>query len=661
MVFVTVVRAKSMVNWTGRHVVVRRLFAGALTGLAIALCLVLPTAAARQSSEPMGRPTPQLPDSRSGIRLYIAAARDSRLFTLCPPPGWPPPAPWGKPQPIVDGVTLYRVQSGTWDVQVARVWYTGERAELPPPQSLAGTLDGPPERVELDRDLLAWDDEIAAAIASEVSKRNEFRIVESVDRADDVLLVEGQHQTVASFSGRDGTAEGMISQIGGDREANFRWALFGVLVPAEAYRTHGPNVTALLSVSRWNGMALARNNRHSIAEDNGHGGVTLRPSPPPPPGDLSRLDPASVEWLVQQVHDRTKRPRGFPPLCAASNQRSGTEATTFRRVDEISSVGLTRPLRSADGAMATPTFSSGVTYVSVPVVVKDTNGRPVQGLSDAEFRVYEDDTAQKIDRLLPMSAAVDLALVVDTSSSMRFERSGLLTAILAFIETLRGDDRVMVSSFDDRLFVQAELTSDHARLKRAVSQLGRGQGTRLFDAIALLAARRVPGMGDRKAMVLLTDGVDTRSRLANAGSTLAPISDSQVPVYVIQYDTRRNDYTLPFGAKSGGMTIREMVPLVMPEGGQDNRELFMRADTYLGALTELSGGRLYRAETLGNLNKAFAQIARELGEQFTLGYYPANQARDGTYRRLRVEVNRADVQVQARAGYRAPLGPSGVR
>jgi VWFA-related protein len=160
-------------------------------------------------------------------------------------------------------------------------------------------------------------------------------------------------------------------------------------------------------------------------------------------------------------------------------------------------------------------------------------------------------------------------------------------------------------------------------------------------------------LGDRKGIVLLTDGVDTRSRLADAESTLQAAGQSHVPVYVIQYDTTRNDYALPSGVRSGGMDIRDMSPVVLPEDALDNRALFARAADYLAALSDTSGGRLYRADSLPNLNQAFAQVVRDLGDQYTLGYYPTNQAHDGTYRKLRVEVDRPGVAVRARAGYRA--------
>jgi VWFA-related protein len=335
-------------------------------------------------------------------------------------------------------------------------------------------------------------------------------------------------------------------------------------------------------------------------------------------------------------------------VCAAS----GSSAES---VDEgLAQVEGLRPgvvaVTTAKGPAAS--FRGGITYVTVPVVVTDASGRAVAGLSAADFGIYENDAKQTVERLVERSAPVSLALVVDTSESMRGEVALLRKALLRFLATLPSENHVMLASFDERVLVHAEADAGPDRIRLALWQMDRRAGTRLYDAVALVG-RRAQTLGDRKGIVLLTDGVDTRSRLADAESTLQAAGQSHVPVYVIQIDTTRNDYALPSGVRSGGMDIRDMSPVVLPEDALDNRALFARAADYLAALSDTSGGRLYRADSLPNLNQAFAQVVRDLGDQYTLGYYPTNQAHDGTYRKLRVEVDRPGVAVRARAGYRA--------
>jgi VWFA-related protein len=207
----------------------------------------------------------------------------------------------------------------------------------------------------------------------------------------------------------------------------------------------------------------------------------------------------------------------------------------------------------------------------------------------------------------------------------------------------------LVVSFDTRVILHSELGTDRSRLRRAVFQIGEGKGTRLYDAIDLVATSCFDAVPDPKAIVPFTDGVDTQSRLATAASTEVLAGESQVSIHAIEYDTRRKDEKLNPPAPG-------FKPKVLPEGALDNTPLYMRADRYLESITDASGGRLYRARTLLNVNDAFAEIARDIRQQYTLCYYPMNQAADGTARSLRVKVNRPGVRVRTRAGYRAATG-----
>jgi Ca-activated chloride channel homolog len=573
-----------------------------------------------------GRLTRPQPDIPAGARLHIVAVRDSQLLTLCPT-NLIEPTP-GKPVVTMPGdgdVVMTRGIGPTTGWMSVRVWQTGESAVLPMPPT-----DGRPGPLDLDRGLLTSDAATASAVRSELARAGRFSVVDTLDDAEYVLLVEAQHVPLAYFAGPDGAIRNY-----GDREGNFREALLALLVPAPPFREQGPNIAALLPAARWNGASL------------GYG-------PPGPSRALLQRFPASVDSLVRYLHRTATRPAGFPSVCAASAgppSAAGDEGIPSR-TGLRENVLVTAP--PARRIARTAAFRGGVTYVSVPVVVRDAAGRAVAGLSASDFRLYEGGVSQPIDRLMPASAPVTLGVVVDTSGSMRDEWSRLRMAILRFIATLQPADRVLLASFDTRVRLHAEAEAGRERVRQALGAMDSRSGTRLYDAVALVIGARMQAIPERKALVLLTDGVDTRSRLADAESTLRLIGESHVPVYAIQYDTRRGEYALPWAARVQGRGIRDMTPLILPEGALDNTELFARADAYLAALTERSGGRLYRAESLLNLNQAFAQVVKDLGEQYTLGYYPTNQAHDGSYRLLRIDVNRPDVTVAARAGYRAP-------
>jgi Ca-activated chloride channel family protein len=276
--------------------------------------------------------------------------------------------------------------------------------------------------------------------------------------------------------------------------------------------------------------------------------------------------------------------------------------------------------------------------VSIPVAVLDRQGRFVPGLRKGDFRIFEDEVEQEIEWFAAVEVPFHLVLLLDTSRSTVFRLEDIQQAAIDFVDQLRPQDRVMVISFDDAVSVDSEFTSDRRQLRQAIRNTRTGTSTRLYDAVELAITERLDEVGGRKAIVLFTDGADTASRLADSRSTVARVEESDVLVYVVQYNTDNDLQNLVLGR---GVVI----------GGMKSEE--RRESGYLRELAEHSGARLYRAENLQSLGRAFAQIAGELRNQYWLSYYPTKAARDGSYRRLRVSVKRSDVVLRAREGYRA--------
>jgi len=287
------------------------------------------------------------------------------------------------------------------------------------------------------------------------------------------------------------------------------------------------------------------------------------------------------------------------------------------------------------------TIKVDVALVTVPVIVTDAKGNHVPGLKETDFHIYENDLAQKIDRLIPATEPFHIALVLDRSGSTKFKYEDIQSAALAFVGALRPQDRFLIVSFDTKVTYHSEFTNDRSQLRAAILQTySSGSRTRLYDAIKTVMTERLDPLPGRKAMVLFTDGVDNDSEQMDAGRTLALIEKSDVLGYAIQYDTR-ND----------GMPDRFPLPASQRPVSFDT--LYKRAGKYLRDLSSRSGGRLFQAETLESLQEAFSQIAEELPRQYTLCYYPAQPARTGSFRRIRVTVDKPGVRVRARSGYRA--------
>jgi Ca-activated chloride channel family protein len=207
----------------------------------------------------------------------------------------------------------------------------------------------------------------------------------------------------------------------------------------------------------------------------------------------------------------------------------------------------------------------------------------------------------------------------------------------------------MVVSFNGEVYLNSEFTNDRYQLGSAVNQICIGGGTRLYDAVDLVLMERLRQIDGRKAIVLFTDGVDNESRVSDAHRTLELAEESGTLIYTIRYDTTRDVAEQPMSPNRRGQVRVFYAPNILVAGV----EAYRFASQYLSDLPERTGARAFQAESTSSLNDAFSTIAGELRQQYELSYYPTNPAHDGRYRRILVRVDRPDVVVRARPGYRA--------
>jgi VWFA-related protein len=314
--------------------------------------------------------------------------------------------------------------------------------------------------------------------------------------------------------------------------------------------------------------------------------------------------------------------------------------------------------------------------VTVPVSVLDRSGKYIPNLRQRDFQIFEDNQPQEVAYFSSIEAPFTVALVMDTSGSTRFKLEEMQNAAIAFVEQLRADDKVMVIAFDDNIRVLCEPTNNRYTLRDAIRQARIGEGTKLYDAVDYVMNVRFHRIPGRKAIVLFTDGVDTTSKRASYQSTLQDAEELDALIYPVQYNTyqdmnagntsgggSRGGSGWPGGGRrSGGGILGAIIGImgggVMGGGGTvtvggtgTSRADYERGDSYLGELSERTGARRYKAETMGDINQAFSLVAEELRRQYSLGYYPKNNAQPGTRRRIRVRVNRPDLVVRARDSY----------
>lgn len=357
-------------------------------------------------------------------------------------------------------------------------------------------------------------------------------------------------------------------------------------------------------------------------------------------------------------------PRPVEPASQPGQKPSGAQTQTPQKGEE-----------------APDTIKIDTTIVTIPVSVLDHTGKFVANLQKRDFKIFEDNVVQDITDFSSVEVPFNVVLLLDTSRSTAFRMEDIQRAAAAFTEQLRPDDKVMVVSFDDKVYVDSEFTNDRAKLRRAIYGTRTGGGTKLYDAVDLVLTERLEQIDGRKAIVLFSDGVDTTSKYANAPSTLDLVEESGVLVYPIRYETENQYRAGGPGGRGGnrGPVITNPFPFPLPfpiplptprQPGRrwpfgDPAPQFPRGGSpedyrvgaqYMQDLADRSGARLYDADSLMNLDRAFNQVAEELRHQYSLSYYPSNAARDGSYRRIRVRVARPNLVVRTRDGYRAEDG-----
>jgi Ca-activated chloride channel family protein len=331
---------------------------------------------------------------------------------------------------------------------------------------------------------------------------------------------------------------------------------------------------------------------------------------------------------------------------------SNTDPKTDSGRPALRSPGSGQEANSKEKTPEDMTVKLNTSLVSVPVIVTDRDGKFIPNLSERSFTLYEENVRQSIDNFSTVEVPFNVVMVLDTSGSTRFKLEDMQEAALSFIDQLRDQDRVMIVSFDSQVYIDSEFTSDRKKLRKAVLQTRTGGATRLYDSIDLVLTERLAKITGRKAIVLFTDGVDTGSKLATAPSTIDLVEESGALLYGIQYDTKEDVRRGSVGTARGG----KPATIQIPTSGASEEE-YRRADRYMREIVDRSGARLYKADLLGDVKRAFQSIADELRHQYMISYYPSNDKRDGSYRRIRVVVDQSNAAVRARKGYRAESEP----
>ena len=304
-------------------------------------------------------------------------------------------------------------------------------------------------------------------------------------------------------------------------------------------------------------------------------------------------------------------------------------------------------------------FKSGVELINVTATVTDGEGRFVSGLRKEDFTVYEDGERQEITHFNNERVPVSLGIALDTSGSMTSDKmSAARAAIDRFVyDLLRPDDELFFMQFANRPQIVQQWTSDRRAISRAVSRVLPAGGTALYDAIADGVPLADVGRHPKKALLVISDGNDTNSRISS-DELRSLIRESEVLVYALGVDGTdsqvRNGPTiqlpvpLPFPIPGGPGRNRRPFP---PIGGGRRTPTSERVNANaLRDITDDTGGRTEIVRGFRDLDGATTRLADEFSKQYYLGYASPGK-KDGRWHEIRVVVKDRRLAVRARRGY----------
>ena len=245
------------------------------------------------------------------------------------------------------------------------------------------------------------------------------------------------------------------------------------------------------------------------------------------------------------------------------------------------------------------TLRVAIDLVLLDVSVQDKRGRPVTNLDQKDFKAYEDKLEQPIAYFSKEESPVTWGLVLDRSGSMEGMIKEVYEAALHVIDGGTNQDEIFIMTFSDRPEMVSELTSDPRTLQKSVFGLSARGKTALYDAVDSALDHIKHGRHRKKALVVITDGVDNRSRLT-FGRLMDRVKESDVLIYNVGMNVAAGEFA---------------------KGRADRGQLEQ--------LAGITGGYAYFPTDIAKCREAMANIAREVSEHYTIGYYPTNRSHDG--------------------------------
>ena len=271
-----------------------------------------------------------------------------------------------------------------------------------------------------------------------------------------------------------------------------------------------------------------------------------------------------------------------------------------------------------------PLYRLDARLVLLHASVVDKNGKLLTNIPQSAFKILEDGVEQPIKLFRREDVPVSMGIIVDNSGSMNGKRSRVAAAALELVKQSNPDDEVFIFNFNDDTHIDQVLTNDVRKLQAGLARLESRGGTAMRDALSTsIDYVKKNGKKDKKVLVVITDGNDNSSNIS-LEQVLRKSRDSEVLIYAIG--------------------------LLSEEEARDARA----AKKALKTLTEAAGGMDYYPKNLSDVQEITPRVAREIRNQYILGYTSSNQTLDGSFRQIKVTVNGfGRPTVRTRNGYYA--------
>lgn len=292
--------------------------------------------------------------------------------------------------------------------------------------------------------------------------------------------------------------------------------------------------------------------------------------------------------------------------------------------------------------------------VRVNVGVVDTRGRSITSLNRSNFTIYEDGVKQEISSFVAAPAGFSVVMMLDMSGSTKSFRQNIQMAAGRFLDALHPDDRLSVIEFYSKVNVLNDFTTDRRTAYHSIAVANGSGDTDLYKGLMLALDKLAVEKNRRKAIVVLTDGVDTDAQDLDR-KLLSDLADPQIPT-AIKPETNEALRRVLDRADAQGVTI---YPLALPTGDPARLAdptprqvaMYTAARSRLQLVADRTGGTLNSIRRLEDMGTLYALVAADMRTLYTIEYQPTNEKRDGKWRTIKVDVDQSDLIPRARQGY----------